>query len=372
LKTPLRVLILTPTALPSVTGNAVTSERWRRHLSRNGVAVAVMETASADLRRLLDGLEAFRPDVVHAHHVTRAGARMLHPEVAGKFGDLPLVVSPAGTDIHLCSEEGEGRETVVRVCAMARFIVSQSPATTRGLQDLMPDLRDRIVHAPKAFSWLGTESFDLRSAAGCREGDVLFFMPAGVRPVKGNLECLQAMAEAHEAAPGIRVVFAGPGLDAEYSSRFAETIARARAFARWVSTIPPEAMRSAYEGADVVLNHSVSEGLSNSLLESIAAGRPILASDIPGNRWLLRDVEGNGPCGCLFDSGDRTDFIGKALRLAGDRALRESLAAGSRRKAATWPDPAEEAQALAGIYEAAREDRGRSGMPDVAFGLPFR
>ena len=359
MKTPLRVAILTPTALPGVTGNAVTAERWRRHLSQKGAAVLVIETASADPRQLVAELDDFHPHLIHAHHVTRAGALILHPDVAKKYSGLPFVVSPAGTDIYLCGEGGAGREKVESACARARFIVSQNPATTRCLQDLLPGLRERIVHAPKSFSWLGTEAFDLRTAADCREGDVLFFMPAGVRPVKGNLECLLAMAAAHEAAPGIRAVFAGPALDVDYSARFAERIARSQVFASWIPRIPPEAMRSAYEGADVVLNHSVSEGLSNSLLESIAAGRPILASDIPGNRWLARDEEGTGPCGCLFNPGDRTDFIQKALRLAGDRKLRESLAAGSRRRAANWPDPAEEAQALIEIYEAALEGRGR-------------
>ena len=357
MKTPLRVAILTPTALPGVTGNAVTAERWRRHLSQKGAAILVIETASTDPRQLVAGLDDFHPNLIHAHHVTRAGALMLHPDVAKKYGGLPLVVSPAGTDIHFCGGGGESRERVERVCAQARFVLSQNPATTRCLQDLLPDLREKIVYAPKAFSWLGSESFDLRAVAGCRSGDVLFFMPAGIRPVKGNLECLQALASAHEAAPGIRAVFAGPDLDGEYAARFAEQIDRSQSFARWVRRIPPAAMRSAYEGADVVLNHSVSEGLSNSLLESIAAGRPILASDIPGNRWLVRNEGGPGPCGCLFDPGDRKDFIQKLLHLAGDAALRESLAAGSRRRAAAWPNPAEEARVLVEIYEAARNGR---------------
>ena len=36
MKSPSRVLILTPTALPDITGNAVTVERWRQGLIRAG------------------------------------------------------------------------------------------------------------------------------------------------------------------------------------------------------------------------------------------------------------------------------------------------------------------------------------------------
>ena len=85
MKTPLRVAILTPTALPGVTGNAVTAERWRRHLSQKGAAVLVIETASADPRQLVAELDDFHPHLIHAHHVTRAGALILHPDVAKKY-----------------------------------------------------------------------------------------------------------------------------------------------------------------------------------------------------------------------------------------------------------------------------------------------
>ena len=40
---PFRLLILTPTALPVVTGNAMTAERWRRSLVGMGLDVRVLE-----------------------------------------------------------------------------------------------------------------------------------------------------------------------------------------------------------------------------------------------------------------------------------------------------------------------------------------
>jgi L-malate glycosyltransferase len=337
----------------------MTAERWRRHLSKMGIVVQVMETEHLDPSDFIDRLDHFHPHILHAHHISRAGVLMLHPRVADKYGTLPLVVSPAGTDINLCAMRGAGREQVGKVCAMARCIISQSAATTRLLQELLPDLKEGIAYVPKAFFWLGKDRLDLRTVAGCREGDILFFMPAGIRPVKGNLECLAAMEKAHEVNPQIRVVFAGPAIDADYSARFAEMINRRGSFAAWILRIPPEAMGSAYESVDVVLNHSASEGLSNSLLEAMAAGRPVLASDIPGNRWLISDEEGAGPCGCLFNPSDRGDFIRQALRLANDAAFRASLAAGGRLRAAAWPDPSEEAHALADLYEAAVSGKGR-------------
>jgi glycosyltransferase involved in cell wall biosynthesis len=347
------VIILTPTALPRVTGNAITAERWHRSLSHEGVAVKVLETQDLDGRSLVDILDRFHPHIVHAHHVSRAGALMLDPLVTKEHRHVPLVVSPAGTDINLSAVNEAGRDDVRRICRKARALIVQNRETIRSLKKLLPDLHERIAYVPKAFLWLGDESYDLRAIAGCRKDDILFFMPGGIRPVKGNLECISAMAKAHEASPNIRVLFAGPALDAEYAARFEEEISRLQSFARWILQIPPKAMRAAYEGADVVLNYSRSEGLSNALLEAMAAGRPILASDIPGNRWLIHDEKGIGPCGFLFSPDGNTDFVQKALHLANDRALRESFAANGRLRAAEWPNPTDEAQALLEIYQTA-------------------
>jgi len=351
-------MILTPTALPHVTGNAITAERWRRFLSQEGAVVRVLETQRLQARALADDLDRFRPHIVHAHHVSRAGVMMLDPVVAEKHGHLPLVVSPAGTDINLYAMKAAERDTVGKICRMSRAIITQNHETRKLLQELLPDLKERIAYVPKAFLWLGEDPFDLRAVAGCREGDVLFFMPAGIRPVKGNLECLSAMGEAQAAGPNIRVVFAGPVLDVAYAAQFEEEIHRLGSFATWILQISPKAMHAAYQGADVILNHSSSEGLSNSLLEAMAAGRSVLASDIPGNRWLIHDEKGHGPCGCLFNLHDRADFVRQALRLARSAAFRESLAHAGRLRAAGWPNPSDEARSLLKIYEAAIMKKG--------------
>ena len=70
-----------------------------------------------------------------------------------------------------------------------------------------------------------------------------------------------------------------------------------------------------YRSADLYLSASHSDGSSVSLMEALACGRPVLVSDIPGNREWLE----NSPAGWLFTDGDEdalADGILQACRSA--------------------------------------------------------
>jgi glycosyltransferase involved in cell wall biosynthesis len=116
-------------------------------------------------------------------------------------------------------------------------------------------------------------------------------------------------------------------------------------------------MQAAYQGADIVLNTSFSEGLSNALIEAIAADCPVLASDIPGNRWPVLGTSGDLPVGLLFDLNNPEDFIRKALQLIDDGVLRESFRQAAQLRRSTWPREEDEGDGLAAAYRTALVQR---------------
>jgi glycosyltransferase involved in cell wall biosynthesis len=85
----------------------------------------------------------------------------------------------------------------------------------------------------------------------------------------------------------------------------------------------PEILRS----LDIFVLPSLNEGISNTVLESMASGLPILATAVGGNPELIAD----GVCGRLFAPGDRAalsrliaDYADHAeLRQSHGRAARE-------------------------------------------------
>jgi glycosyltransferase involved in cell wall biosynthesis len=101
------------------------------------------------------------------------------------------------------------------------------------------------------------------------------------------------------------IAFCGPPLDPDYFNKFQATL-KQRPWSRYLGIIPAAAMPAAMAEADLILNHSHSEGMSNALLEAVAIGRPILARNIAGNADVVKQKK----LGTLYD--DDTDFLDQA------------------------------------------------------------
>ncbi len=79
---------------------------------------------------------------------------------------------------------------------------------------------------------------------------------------------------------------------------------------------------------DIFVLPSYSEGLSNALMEAMAAGCACIASDVGGNAFLIQ----NGISGFLFPTGDREALAAHIRRLVEDPAKREALGSSARKR----------------------------------------
>ena len=80
------------------------------------------------------------------------------------------------------------------------------------------------------------------------------------------------------------------------------------------------------KGSDIFVMPSRYEGLSIAMIEAMACGLPIIASDAPGLRGYIDEGEN----GLLFQTGDYKTLAEHILRLAGDKEIREKLSRGAR------------------------------------------
>lgn len=77
------------------------------------------------------------------------------------------------------------------------------------------------------------------------------------------------------------------------------------------------------EAADVFVLPSLAEGMSLSMLEAMAAGLPVVASDISANRDLVTDAE----TGLLATVGDAHSLAAAVTRVFDEPELASRLAA---------------------------------------------
>jgi glycosyltransferase involved in cell wall biosynthesis len=119
-------------------------------------------------------------------------------------------------------------------------------------------------------------------------------------------------AAAHE--PRLRLLLVGNGPQADLIHRILDPLGEKVHFAGRVSQAELPAY---YRAADLYVSPSHSDGSSISLLEALACGRPVLASDIPSNReWVTAAANGQ-----LFRDGSVTDLAAKLSALPDDPNL---------------------------------------------------
>ncbi len=142
---------------------------------------------------------------------------------------------------------------------------------------------------------------------------------------KGIPVLLDAMASPALAAS--RAVIVGDGdLRPAFEARAAELgVANRVVFAGGVSD---DALPAYYRLADLFAFPSLdrSEAFGIAALEALASGAPVVASDLPGVRTIVRE----GETGALVPPGDAAALAARMAAILGDDALRQRMAANAR------------------------------------------
>ena len=159
---------------------------------------------------------------------------------------------------------------------------------------------------------------------------------------------LEDLIAAHrEALPHLQLVLVG---DTNYTDEYIGYLrSLAGPHVLFPGYLQGEALEELYSSAMVYVIPSDIEGLSLSLLEAMALGCPVVASDIPGNREAL----GSPPAGITFPARDRAALSAALRSLAGDVGLRESLSTAASTRAHRAFDWDAIAAATLSVYEGA-------------------
>ena len=337
-----------PAPMPGVetVGMEATGEQSRGDFEADAEAIV----------RVVEAKHAERPfDVIHAQYAYPTGLAAV--EAARRTG-APSVVSIQGGDGHwvgaCCQTHRRAMEAVLSA-AGALLIGSDSFAASVAARLGVP--RERFTIVPGA---VDTGLF--RPADGWAAGRVRD--PA--RPVlvyhgrvdrrKGVLDLLDALAILRAGGRDVRLALSGIGPDVDAAAQKTSALGLSSA----VTALPAASYADAparYHTGDVFVSPTYMEGFSNTILEAMASGLPIVSCDVVG----VVDCLTHEKNALLAPAADPPALAAALGRMLDDDALRARLAAtalGEARSLYAWADRAAQ---IAGVYEALRGTRPATG-----------
>jgi glycosyltransferase involved in cell wall biosynthesis len=218
-----------------------------------------------------------------------------------------------------------------RSVARAEAVVVVSRATRADLVARLPRAAPRVHVIPQG---VGPAFFADAGEAGLPPvADGPYLLCVGNRKPHKNLEAaVEVLRLLQPRHPGLRLVLAGAPLDDGDPVRRRAAEAGVAHLVQDAGAGSDAALRALYAGAACFLFPSLYEGFGLPVLEAMAAGAPVVASD----RASIPEVVGDA--GLLADPDDPAALASAVERVLNDAVLRGELVARGRRRAAgfTW------------------------------------
>lgn len=191
------------------------------------------------------------------------------------------------------------------------------------------------------------ENPDFRRRRGWQDAFVILSLRSW-EAVYGVDVVVRAFGQAAQQIPQLRLILLGNGsLAVQIRKLILEYGLEERIFLG--GTVKNTDLPGFYRAADLYLSASHSDGSSVSLMEALACGRPVLVSDIPGNKeWITNCKEG-----WLFPDGDVQALTAGIIQAYQQRSDLAEMSQAARRLAEARADWKKNFQVLLGAYELA-------------------
>ena len=297
---------------------------------------------------LVEQLHAERPfDLLHAQYGYPNGFAALE---AGRRLDLPVVVSIQGGDGHwvgLCC--GTHRRAMQAVVAHADALLIGAHSFAREVHDNLGVPLDRFTIVPGAVDVTRFTPRPGWSPGAVIEPDEPRLVYHGrVDRRKGALDLLDALARLRHAGRRAHLIVSGIGPDSgAVADRTRELGLTDRVTLRGPAAY--DDVPQVYHEGDVFVSPTYAEGFSNTILEAMASGLPVVSTRTVGVVDCLRDGEN----GVLIEPGDIDALAAALAGVLDDADLRARLASAALaevRATYSWPAIARQ---IVGEYERA-------------------
>ncbi|MCW7537520.1 glycosyltransferase [Aquabacterium sp. A7-Y] len=276
-------------------------------------------------------VRAWKPDLLLAYWVYPDGYAAVR--VARSLG-VPCVVGALGSDIHVRSGLNVWMTRKTIAAADALLTVSEAMRHT-AIDNFQADPArvHTVVNGFNTSVFRPGSQREARQQLGLAEdGRYIVFVGRFVE-AKGVLELLSAFSQLAAGDAKLRLVLLGDGV---MRQALLERVAASGLGERVIvpGGLPPLEVARWIRASDLLTLPSWSEGYPNVVVEAVACGRPVVATDVGGTREIVNPSNG------LLVAPRDVEQLRSALRAALDRHWdHDAIAAAMRR---SWDDVAAE------------------------------
>lgn len=278
----------------------------------------VTRLATRYSRQCREFMEKQKADLIHVMTPDPSAMVMIQ---AGHDAGIPVIYQELGIPYHPPDFESyyEQFTSVLPLCAE---IAALSPKLIEHCREKLPD--------PRALSILPIMSDEFvngRKPHQPAPGKITFGFAARMEELKGPMVLMEAFGVAYQQCRDICLNIAGDGSQRQKIAARAKALDVASRYRYHGVYTHPEECRAFMESLDVFVMPSFTEGTPNSIVEAMACGKPIIASEVGGIPDMIGDE-----CGILVPAGDKGALTEAMLRLALDEGLRKRMGAAAKER----------------------------------------
>jgi glycosyltransferase involved in cell wall biosynthesis len=337
-----------------------TQVRYLRHPGRYfGALGLALRTRSPGLRALLYQAIYFFEATVLARHLEEQEIDHLHNHFIFGSATVAMLASrltgiPYSFTLHGPADLFEPyRWGLKEKVARAKF-VSTISYFARSQVMFFSDPEDwhkiRIIHcgvSPALYAPADGPALPAR-----RDGEIRLVFVGRLAPVKGLRVLLEALETLLPELPHLHLVLVGDGPDRARLEAAAADLGPAVTFTGYLSQ---KDVAQAMQAADICVLPSFAEGVPVVLMEALASGKPVIATQVAGVGELVED----GRSGYLVSPGDMAGLAARIRDLAEDADLRAAMGQHGRAKVRADFDIDIEAARLLRLFSDQAGDRLR-------------
>lgn len=328
----MRIALVIPEDTPPTGGNTISARRVQAGLEELG--------HQADTVLYRPGLSGY--DVYHAWNAIRVGGRLVEEGV----DPHEIVATWTGTDLwqDWASDPTGQRRRLDPI----RFQVTFTEDGRARLLEDAPDWAERVLVIPPS-----VDIGHFEPTGPVQEVPHPFILLAGgIRPVKRTAWAIDLVDRLRDqSGRDYQLGIAGPVRQAQEWQQV-QSKAQEHSWVHLLGDRSRQEMPSWYRAADIFLNTSEVEGVSNALMEAMACATLVLATDIRGNRSLIDP----GQTGLLFATPE--EFIDQVAWITQNPEAVRTIRQNGRHKIVARHSTQFEAEQYVRLYEECAAVRG--------------